>query len=1119
MPSSRPTDNPTRIPTHTPSKVPSKRPSVQPSVSPSKVPSRKPSVVPSYKPTTSTPTSRPSSRPTSRPSVKPTVTPTKRPSKVPTKVPSVQPSFTPTKIPTYHPTVNPSVSPSYTPSMTPTYVPSYAPSFTPTKIPSKTPTFVPSAKPTFKPTFSPSVIPTFEPTLPFPCLPGEIDFKSPTEIGRRVGFCKDYNFTGSNVTVQLCGYDNQNKGIQFDGYQPIQMYEKNLDGDEQGLGLVSDITLAHEITTTGFIQLDVRPLRHPTLFPYFSMGSVNSLEDGADSFTSTSFNEWYELYGCNTPGDMTRDPDLLLFSNNVSRVGYPLPGVYDYDYICFTASNVTSIFANVLISKLFMRCDLVPIITYQPSIGPTRAPSRKPSSSPSVKPTYKPTKKPTLTPSSKPSVTPTFFPSDVPTYAPSVRPITLSPSFLPSKVPSRKPSIIPSFGPSTLMPTATFACAASDIIFKTDNGSDQQLGVCQDFNFTGNNVTVQLCGYDNQNKSIPLNGYQPVNMYIKNERSTPNDYGLGLTSDETLANEITTTGFIQMNTKPLRHPNIQIYYFMGSTNNTEYYEIYGCNTPGNITRDPEYLLYTSAVAEVGYPLSLSSVYKYDYICFTASNRTGNYSNVLISALALRCGKSEPVLTWTPTQTPTAPTKTPTYKPTFKPSLFPSKRPTMKPSSIPIHTPTFAPSKKPTLKPSSLPTVLPTFSPSEFTCRNDTLNFRDANMKLGYSNVTLPTCMTYTTNLNFTNVTVCGYYRDRNSTTISTPLFAKNSDDSGLGLLVDHFSQNNREIDFNSFIQMDVSNLVGKGNIYFSMGSTDKNITTGYSEYFAVFGSNTKGVKADTLVQIPIIYSDISDEFFLLPGIEKYKYISFTALNTGSQTPGDVLLKQINISCANALPLPPLATITIEKIEVQPQSSSNSVFDIHNTGVLVGISVGGACLCFICCIFLFFGFYKQKAKKNNEKEIQKDKESYYDTNSFFSSEESSAAIDNSFIMSNPLSSENEEFSVMSSITQTRAFEYKPRSPRTSVVKNDRASSSTDGSSEGGGDNNESTADHGTTTQNPIATRYSTTRKVSVSDALSRPRMNSQAEYRGRSGSVIRLSNIESLPTINKPEAKL
>ena len=147
------------------------------------------------------------------------------------------------------------------------------------------------------------------------------DFSSPPNT---LGTSQTYISNG--VTITAYGYNGSNIFIN--------LYGKNLTGDESGLGL--DATNAsHEITTNTYVQLDLQNLwaASPTAFSMI-LGSAQA-------------GEGWALFGSTTQGSL--GSSLLTGSSEASQVFGVIPSAYRYISVQATAGDVllTSLSATI----------------------------------------------------------------------------------------------------------------------------------------------------------------------------------------------------------------------------------------------------------------------------------------------------------------------------------------------------------------------------------------------------------------------------------------------------------------------------------------------------------------------------------------------------------------------------------------------------------------------------------------------------------------------------------------------------------------------------------------------------------------------------------------------------
>lgn len=98
--------------------------------------------------------------------------------------------------------------------------------------------------------------------------------------GPNVALGTSQTFTAGGFTITAAGFTNPTFSTG------VNLYEKNLGGDEKGLGLVNDPSGDHEITGTNLIRIDLGA-NHLTDFSF----SPNSLNQG----------EEFNLFGSNSP--------------------------------------------------------------------------------------------------------------------------------------------------------------------------------------------------------------------------------------------------------------------------------------------------------------------------------------------------------------------------------------------------------------------------------------------------------------------------------------------------------------------------------------------------------------------------------------------------------------------------------------------------------------------------------------------------------------------------------------------------------------------------------------------------------------------------------------------------
>ena len=112
------------------------------------------------------------------------------------------------------------------------------------------------------------------------------DFSSPTGA---LGQSHDYTGNDGRSVINAQAFGPNGSGSGLPG--PVQLFGKNLNGDELGLGLTNDPTGENEITTTSFIQLDLSKLVLSSLAMSFS---ANSTTNG----------EGWQVFGTNTAGTL-----------------------------------------------------------------------------------------------------------------------------------------------------------------------------------------------------------------------------------------------------------------------------------------------------------------------------------------------------------------------------------------------------------------------------------------------------------------------------------------------------------------------------------------------------------------------------------------------------------------------------------------------------------------------------------------------------------------------------------------------------------------------------------------------------------------------------------------------
>jgi hypothetical protein len=162
------------------------------------------------------------------------------------------------------------------------------------------------------------------------------DFSSPASPPA-LGQSRDYTSDGVTINAQAFGPDGSGQGLPG----PVQLFGKNLGGDEVGLGLTNDPSGENEITTTSFIQLDLSKLTFTTSLTL------------SFSANSTTNGEAFQVFGSNTPGTLgsgTIPAGTFLFSCGTAPgdgpgngceqpfISFDIPGAGAFRFLDVTAA-------------------------------------------------------------------------------------------------------------------------------------------------------------------------------------------------------------------------------------------------------------------------------------------------------------------------------------------------------------------------------------------------------------------------------------------------------------------------------------------------------------------------------------------------------------------------------------------------------------------------------------------------------------------------------------------------------------------------------------------------------------------------------------------------------------